>query len=65
VTVQGADFKIKQNIIELEDSLFGLVDHSVEIDYIDIEKGELTYIKSNQHGGAKGMVYYANFLLKE
>jgi hypothetical protein len=46
-TVQGIEFNVKQNEINLEDSLIGLIDHEHEITYIDSVRADITYAKTN------------------
>lgn len=43
----------------------GIIDHEDEFDFIDAVKAEIVYTKTNQVGAAKGMMYYANFVLSE
>jgi hypothetical protein len=56
---------VRQNLVELEDDLMGIIDNTQQIPYIDMVKADISYTKSNQVGGGKGMVYYANFILSE
>jgi hypothetical protein len=49
----------------LEDNILGIIDNDVTHTIVDVEVSEISYIKSNQVGAAKGLVYYQNFMLSE
>ena len=49
----------------MEDRLGGIYDDEQEHEFIDAEKSNMVYTKSNQVGSSKGIIYYTNFMLTE
>ena len=64
-TATALEYNLVRNKVVLEDNLIGIIDNDVEHEFLDAEPAEITYTRSNQVGGFKGMVYYTNLMLTE
>ena len=64
--VMAKDILLKESVIELEDSTFGLIDTEEEIEIIEFEHGMSIYKKSVQdplNSNHTNFIKYYNFLL--